>query len=390
MAAALPEEAIVIGASFGGLCAAWQLKKRGVQRVTVLEKRRVGHRSGAGHGRTRLLSLVGFEDPVQGLLKLARDKSWPELERDVGRRVVRRIEGLGMGPLSPRFANSAKAGFGQPDDVKAIPLPSARQRFPQLVLPEGTGTVVDGTAQLIASEVASDALRALLEREGVRVVPNTEVTALASTSDGLWLETNRGRWVAERVIVTAGTGTGELLDRAESRMSVRTLVSAFYSLDLPDAQWRAGRFPAVRVVDEAGQAAWTVVPEFADRGVKVTRHTTEEAGDAAAQLEALKVWFEDSFQAKVTGLLGREVRQVVRITDRPMVIDTHHDDPRIVFATGHDGQEVALGPILGTCLAQLVLDGRSEIDAFQRNRKHFALPRRSLPTRRKRRARAAH
>ena len=134
-----------------------------------------------------------------------------------------------------------------------------------------------------------------------------------------------------------------------------------------------------------GEVEWTVLPEFADRGVKVTRHSMPVAEQTTADLKAMRDWFENTFAMKVDKQLGRELRHVVRVEDRPLLIDTHHDDPRLVFATGFDGAEVVLAPIVGRILSELLLDGRSKMAEFQRNRKFFALPRRGLPSRRKRR-----
>lgn len=384
MNAAEPDEVIIVGASLVGLCAAWQLRKRGVERITVLEKRRFGHRKGASHGRSRVLSCAGFDEPLLGLLTLAREQGWPELQKDLGKQLFTSAPGLVVGPLTDAFQQRATAFFGMPDCIKPIPLAKARSEWPTLTLEAGTGTAADGSALLIAAEVATDALMSWLQNNGVQLVPNTEVTSLHSTADGLWLETSRGRYMAERIICTAGFGTKALFDRSESRVKSRKVVSAFFEIDTPPALWRVGKFPVVRALDEQGHPEWTVAPEFADRGIKVTRHSHEGGVDEDLGLGAMRAWLQDTLGVSVTKQLGREVRRVVHISDRPLIADTHHDDPRIVFAAGFNGQEVAVAPILGRSLAELVMDGRAGTAAFQRNRKYFALPRRGLPTRRKR------
>lgn len=382
MSSATPDEAIIVGASLAGLCTAWQLRKRGVQRITVLERHRVGHRRGASHGRSRVLSAAGMADPVQALIMRARSEAWPALQSDLGRRVFKSSTGLVMGPLSDAFQALVKTSFGQPEHIRAIPLAGARSQHPMLTLPTGTGTAVDETALLIAAESAMDALLTWLQRQGVAIVPNTRVLSVHSTADGLWLETDRGRRVAERVVVTAGTGMGALFDRATSRIEKRIEVSGFFPLTTPEATWRS--FPVVRALDAEGRPRFTVCPEFADRGVKVTRHSRADDLDADACVAELRQWFQNTLGVPTGEMFAREVRRVVHIEDRPMVIDTHHDDPRIVFAVGSNGHEIALAPILGQSLAELVLDGRSQVAEFQRHRKHFALPRRGLPARRKR------
>jgi glycine/D-amino acid oxidase-like deaminating enzyme len=382
--AAEPDEVIIVGASLVGLCAAWQLRKKGVERITVLEKRRFGHRKGASHGRSRALSCAGFDEPLLGLLMLAREQGWPELQAALGKQVFTPAPGLVVGPLTDAFNKRATEFFGMPDLVKPIPLGKARSEWPTLKLEAGTGTAADASALLIAAEVATDALMSWLQNNGVQLVPNTEVKSVHSTADGLWLETSRGRFMSERVICTAGYGTKDLFNRSESRIKSRKVVSAFFKVDAPEAMWRVGKFPVVRGLGEGGHPEWTVSPEFADRGIKVTRHSCEGGLEDDYGLGAMRAWFQDALGVRITEQLGREVRRVVHVSDRPLIADTHHDDPRIVFAAGFNGQEVSVAPILGKALAELVLDGRSGIAAFQRNRKYFALPRRGLPTRRKR------
>ena len=228
MPSAEPDEAIIVGASLAGLCAAWQLKKRGLERITVIERGRIGHRKGASHGRSRLLSCVGFTAPIQPLIRLSRDEGWSELQHDLGRKVTKRLDGVAVGPLSKAFHAGVQNSFGVPGEVTPLTLPVARRTWPQLTLTEGMGTVRDASSMLIASETATDLLLAWLQREGVSIVPNTEVLSVHSTADGLWLETNRGRRVAERVVVTAGRGTPHLFERAASRIKSRAVVSVFF------------------------------------------------------------------------------------------------------------------------------------------------------------------
>ncbi len=386
MNAAEPDEVIIVGASLVGLCAALELCKRGVERITVLEMRSFGHRKGACHGRSRALSCAGFDEPLLGLLMLAREQGWPELQAELGKQLFTEAPGLVVGPLTDAFQKRATEFFGMPDLVKPIPLAKARSKWPMLKLEAGTGTATDASAMLIAAEVATETLTSWLQDRGVQFVSDAWVKSVHSTADGLWLETSRGRFMSERVICTAGYGTKSLFDRSESRIKSRKVVSAFFEVDAPEAMWRVGQFPVVRGLGEDGHPEWTVAPEFADRGIKVTRHSREGGLEDDYGLGAIRAWFQDALGLCITDQLGREVRRVVHIGDRPLIADTHHDDPRIVFAAGFNGQEVTIAPTLGKALAELVLDGRSGIAAFQRNRKYFALPRRGLPKRRKRKS----
>lgn len=377
---------MVVGASFAGLCAAWQLVKRGVRDVAILEQHRVGHVKGASHGRARLSSCVGYEEPTLSLLRHAQTDAWPALQAELGRTLTRAVPGLAFGELGVGFRRRAQAAYGLGDAVKPVEAAEVARAFPQLAKREELGVLRDGTATLIAAEAAYDALLAWLQAAGVRVVPNTRVQSIHSTADALWLETDRGRRVAERVILTAGGWTGALVGRLEERLVWRREVAVFFALDAPEESWRVGRFPPFRALDEETGIAWSGLPEFADRGVKVVCHIPEEAAPTLREaVDRMTAWFSRTFTVKPAKVLGTEVRNVGRVTDRPFLLDTHFDDPRIVFAAGLNGDEVAFGPLVGRLLAELSIEGRSTLSAFQGHRKEYAIPRRGLAEARQKR-----
>jgi glycine/D-amino acid oxidase-like deaminating enzyme len=379
MAELAPDEAVIVGASLNGLCAAYELLRRGVERITILEQYRVGHVKGASHGRARLASRLGFEEPMLTLAHYALVEYWPALQAELGRAVLKPAGGLAVGELGPGYRRRAQAEIALAADVTSVELAEARRRWPMLRLDGDIGVLRDDSAMLIAAEAAYDALLASLQKRGVRVLTNTRVESIHSTADGLWIETDRGRRVTDRLIATVGGWAPSLLERTEPHLGWRREVAVFFGLGIPEADWKFGKFPAVRFMDEAHGVSWSVLPEFADRGVKVARHVDDGRPEALREAVAsVTAWFEKKFSVPVAQVLGTEVRQVSKSADHPCVIDTHHDDPRIVFACGFDGHETHFAPLVGRLLADLSLDGKSGIPAFQTQRKAFALPRRGV------------
>lgn len=198
----------VIGAGIAGTAAAWRCASRGMA-VTLFEQFELGHNQGSSHGSSRIFRLA-YDEP--DYVRLAQDTLplWREAERELGAELIRRTGALDIGPpssLEPvaralrqegaeyEFLSSAQAdyhhGFLKPDTEDEV-----------LFQPDGG---------VIHADVATRGFLELAQRHGGMIEARTRVLRLDIGRNGVVLDTTKGEYRANRVVVAAAGWSNLLL-----------------------------------------------------------------------------------------------------------------------------------------------------------------------------------
>ncbi|TMA24645.1 MAG: FAD-dependent oxidoreductase [Deltaproteobacteria bacterium] len=123
--------ALVVGGGVSGLATAWQLARRGVPRVGLVERFRLHHDRGSSHGTSRITRSTYSDERYVRLVRVAHAEEWPRLERESGATLIHRCDGIFFGPPEgdiERWAD-AVAAAGAPGVERLTPA-EARARFP--------------------------------------------------------------------------------------------------------------------------------------------------------------------------------------------------------------------------------------------------------------------
>src|SRR6185436_6914080 len=242
--------ALVVGGGVHGLATAWQLALRGVERVALVERFRLHHDRGSSHGFGRITRTTYSDERYVSLTRVAHAEDWPRLERASERMLIHRCDGVFFGPPEgdlERWA-AAVAAAGAPG-VERLDAREARRRFPAFAFPDAPFALHDTTGGVVA---AADTLLALDRRcrvEGVHVLEETRVLAIDPSADPVVVDTDRGRLLAERVVVTAGAWVARLIPAMRGAVQVSRQHIGYFDVG---AAGEFGRFPNwVYVGDEA-------------------------------------------------------------------------------------------------------------------------------------------
>src|SRR5512145_2160322 len=129
--------ALVVGGGISGLATAWQLARRGVPRVALVERFRLHHDRGSSHGDGRITRTTYSDERYVRLVQVAHAEEWPRLEQDSGTRLLHPTPGAFFGPPEgdlDRWARAVEAA-GAPG-VERISPEDARRRFPTFAFPD--------------------------------------------------------------------------------------------------------------------------------------------------------------------------------------------------------------------------------------------------------------
>ena len=378
--------ALVVGGGVHGLATAWQLARArvaggsGVERVALVERFRLHHDRGSSHGFGRITRSTYADERYVRLVGVAHAEDWPRLERASERTLIHRCDGLFFGPPEgdlERWA-AAVASAGAPG-VTRLDVREARRRFPAFAFPDAELVLHDTTGGVVA---AADTLLALDRRcrvEGVHVLEETRVRAIDPSSDPIEVDTDRGRLLAERVVVTAGAWVAELVPALRGEVSVSRQHVGFFDVG---AAGDLGRFPVWVYLGDAARGLYYGLPAFGRPGIKAALHGVgagdddpeARPGPDARAIASVREFLVRQLTIPVGEALHAETCLYTNTPDERFVVGPLPGHPNVVVGSICSGHGFKFGPLAGRLLAELVLEGRTSVPEFERHRAAFAVP----------------
>ena len=356
-------DAIVIGCGGMGSAALRALALKG-KRVLGIEQFEPGHDRGSSNGHSRIIRLAYNEHPDYVPLLRRAFELWSDIEVETGQRLFVKTGGLDIGPMDGRVVTGALAA------CRAHSLAhewmtglEIRRRFPGVEVPEHYGAVFHEKAGYLNPEACIDAMVASAVGHGAALKEGETLQTLEPLSDGWNLCTDRGRYMADQVIVTVGAWSQFVLPELE-RLAIpeRQVVGWF---DSPDpTRFSAEQFPVFILDSPYGEYYGFPIDE-SGRGFKIGRfhHLKEEVdprkslatpdeSDEAVLRQAIEEFFP---------LAGGELQrmQTCMFTNSPdghFIIDRHPDSSNLIVAAGFSGHGFKFACVVGELLAALACD----------------------------------
>jgi glycine/D-amino acid oxidase-like deaminating enzyme len=181
------------------------------------------------------------------------------------------------------------------------------------------------------------------------------------------IQTNQGEFGAERLIVSSGAWAGQLLADLNVDLEVRR--KSLFWFETTSAEYDvAADFPVF--LFELPEGVFYGFPKLDARGVKVAEHT---GGRVVEDPLVVDRTVDDSEKQRVTDFLAQHLPGVSRqmthhavclytmSPDEHFVVDRHPRHANVVFAAGLSGHGFKFVPVLGRALAELALDGSTEL-----------------------------
>jgi sarcosine oxidase len=358
---------IVIGVGGMGSAAVCALARRG-QRVLGLEQFGVPHEFGSSAASTRIFRFAYFEDPSYvPLMRLAFDR-WQMLQRDFGQTFMWTTGGLDIGLPSGRVVRGAKLAcqaHGLAHEV--LRADEVGRRFPAWQLPAEFEAVLQPEAGFLLADRAIEAHVTVARRLGAEVNEHEPVRHFRVSGDRVEVETERARYEAGSLILTAGAWTGKLFARLKAlAVPERQVVGWFQA----QARLLAPQNFPVFILDCPQNGYFYGIPEKAPPCFKVGKfHHRCEAVDPdsidrhivpedVAVLTALGRYLAQPLGAPV----GCKTCMFVNSPDEHFIIDALPEHPHVIVAAGFSGHGYKFCAAIGEILADLACDGTTAHD----------------------------
>ncbi len=364
-------DVVVVGAGAVGAQAIHQLACRGA-RVLGVDPRPLGHDRGSSHGHTRVFRHAYFEHPDYVPLLRPSTAAFRALEAASGAALVEACGVLLVGgpdSVLVRASAEAAARYGVP--VEALDAGALRRRYPQFAVRDGDIGLLEPGGGFVRPEASIAAAVAQAEAAGAAVRFGEAVRRLDEEDGGVVVHLDSGPVRARAVVVAAGAWTSRLVPALAPLLHVTRQVQGWLEPDDAEAA-QVGRLPCWLVDRGADRALYGIPVDPLAGGpprAKVAVHGTATVVDPETVdrtiLPRERAARRAAARASVPGLDGPVADARVCLytvtPDEHFVLDRVPGTRRTFVAAGLSGHGFKLSPALGRALADLALDGRTEL-----------------------------
>jgi sarcosine oxidase len=361
-------DVIVVGVGAMGSAASYHLARRG-QRVLAIDRHSIPNTAGSSHGVTRIIRLAYYEDPAYVALLQRAFVLWRELETVAGERLLVQTGSIDAAAEDNWvFAGSVRScrEHGLPHEV--LDARELARRFPGYRLPDHLFACHQPDGGFLLPERCVVAHVEAAMAHGAEVHGHEPVHGWEPHRDGVAVVTDRARYLADRLVVSAGAWIGELVAPLAGRAVPERQVLGWFAPIRPE-RFEPATFPVFNLETDLGR--YYGFPRHGIPGFKLGRyHHREERGhpdelrrppdasDEALLREAAAAYFPDA----AGPTLSLETCLFTNTADEHFVIDRLSDHPQVVVASPCSGHGFKFSSVVGEILADLAIDGATRHD----------------------------
>ena len=366
-------DVIVVGVGGMGSATASHLADRGLDTLG-LERYDVPHTKGSSHGITRIIRRAYYEHPSYIPLVERAYELWDDLAEATGRPVIHRTGSIDAGPEGDVVFEGSRESCEQHDiPHEVLTGAEVNERFPGYDIPadyralyqEDGGFVVPEQAIVGHTELAQAAGAEIRAREGVK--------DWAETPDGgvrVW--TDRGTYVADRLVLAAGAWNAKLTDALDGLAVPERQVLAWFQPETPD-RFEPDAFPVWNLSVPEGR--FYGLPVYDVPGFKLGKyHHLDEQVDpdhydtepGPADELVLRDFTEKYFPTGAGPTMRLATCMFTNSPDEHFILDTLPDHPQVAVGAGFSGHGFKFASAIGEVLADLAERGETDhpIDMF--------------------------
>jgi sarcosine oxidase len=356
-------DAIVLGVGGVGSAALDHLSRRGL-RVLGIEQFELAHDRGSSHGQTRLIRQSYFEHPDYVPLVQRAFAGWNELESISGETLYHEVGLVQIGRPDGVVIRGVRASAALHQlPIENLSAREAEARFPGLRVGDDCEAVYETRAGYLLVErcVAAHTLAAM--RRDATLHTGETVRSWTAKGGSVEVETDRGKYAADRLVITAGAWAGTLLTDLGIPLEVRR--KPLYWFRTSSDVYRAdGGFPGF-LFDLPGGCFYGF-PQIDEASLKVAEHSggrvVSDPLTVDRQIDTVDQGrVADFVKHHLTSASTECVQHVVCMytmsPDEHLILDRHPRFPQVSFAAGLSGHGFKFAGVLGEELARLACEG---------------------------------
>lgn len=376
----MPEkyDAIVIGVGGMGSATLYELAKRG-KKALGIEKFGIPNDQGSSHGVNRIIRLAYYEDPAYVPLLRRAYELWHEIEERSGEQLLVTTGSIDTDAEDGEvFTGSLESCRIHDISHEVLSAAETGERFPGYELPAGHYSLYQPDGGFVLSERSIVSyVEAALEL-GADVKAHESVTGWSEGANGVRVVTDRGEYVAESIVVTAGAWASGLIPALDGHAVPERQVLAWLQ-PLERGLFTPDSFPVFNAMFDEGR--YYGFPVFGIPGFKIGRyHHLDETADPDSVSREVTRQDEEILRSaagryfpKANGsLMNMKTCMFTNSPDEHFILGTLPDTPQVTVAAGFSGHGFKFCSVIGEIMADLATTGETshDIEMFSVSRFH--------------------
>jgi sarcosine oxidase len=353
-----------------GSAAAWQLARRG-KRVLGIERFDIPHAMGSSHGVTRIIRLLYYEDPRYVPLLRRAYELWREIEAASGTTLLITTGSIDAGPEDDDLFQGALASAREHRlEHEVLTGAQVNDRFAAYQLPRTHRAIYQPDGGFIASERAIVTHVRAAQSAGAEIHARERVLEWQPRGgDGVTVITDKGRYTASRLVLTAGAWIGEMAAPLR-RIAIPERQVLAWLQPLQPALFGPDRFPVFNLAVDEGR--YYGLPVYEVPGFKFGRYhhrgemvasPDELRREPDAEDERLLREFAERYFPKGSGpTMALRTCMFTNTADEHFVIDRHPEHPQVILASPCSGHGYKFCSVIGEIIADLADGGGTPHD----------------------------
>lgn len=361
-------DVIIIGLGAMGSAAAYHLSRRR-RRVLGLDRFTPPHAFGSSHGQTRIIREAYFEHPHYVPLVQHAYENWAELERESGQRLFQQTGGLMIGPPDGQLVAGAQRS-AQIHHLSHELLSAAemRRRFPAFRPSDDMVAVWEPRAGILFPERCIESHLQMARKCGAVLRFDEPAATWECNGDSVRVLTPEGEYQAQRLLITAGAWTSQLIADLALPLAIERQVLLWFDPIAHPEHFDPQHCPIYIAEHEPNHIIYGF-PNLAE-GVKVGRHHEGESTDpdrvrrevGPEDIEAMRAILRHFMPAIDIAPRATAVCLYTNTPDSHFLIDFHPHHPQVLLASICSGHGFKFSSTFGEILADLLTTGRSTFD----------------------------
>jgi sarcosine oxidase len=361
-------DVIVAGIGAMGSAACYHLARRG-KRVLGLERFGIPHTMGSSHGVNRIIRLAYYEDPSYVPLLRRAFELWRSLESEFGEQLLVVTGSIDAShPGSRVFSESLRSCEIHGLDHETMTGAELHARFPGIRLPDHYMALLQPDGGFVMSERAIVAHVSGALAAGAGIHGFEPVMSWTTTSAGVRVETERGVYEADQLIISAGAWMGKLVDGLAPLVQPERQVLGWFQPLKPEL-FGPARLPVVNLEAEDGR--YYSFPVYGIPGFKFGKyHHRDEQIDPdmwdrnpnPADEEVLREGIRSYFPDADGPVLTMSSCIFTNTPDEHFVVDRLEPGSPVVVASPCSGHGYKFAAVIGEILADLAVQDNTTHD----------------------------